>query len=532
MPQVPRSTEQQVQLNRDGIGYVRSRANPDTFGAGIGRAIQQSGRIVQNAGGAFEGAGRTMEQAAVQDERNAAKLMQVAQQIEDFTDRLDEAAAKEADNKLATRMRMMLHEGEEAYYMKKGKNALDALKPTQDALDKARKEIAKDLSPHQQKLFKDVADRRFQSEFEQMANYRNRQQTVYEDETSEARMINAIQDGQVGYNNPEARKRAMATGRMELLDMAQRNGWSPDVMKMQLTKFNTTFHAGVIDRMQLDNPSAAGAYLNAHQHEMAPDAVAAARKSIENADITVQAQQITDEIFASGGTIQEQLAAARKYEGKLEDQLVERVKQRWSEARNTNIPTDQDTWYELQQMSANEPDKFAALDLRQYRDKLNDSDFQELAKLQGKATDKDNQFFVRNQDEVIKDALRNVFKISPDADAKLNDSQKEFRQQYYREIQNRVTLWQANNGGKKPTPEDMQTIVDNYTLEVTYQTPGMLWGNNSNAIRIAEVTTEELPNIVPKAEIPKITQSLQKRGISNPSPSLIAQVYLQATQGK
>lgn len=176
-------------------------------------------------------------------------------------------------------------------------------------------------------------------------------------------------------------------------------------------------------------------------------------------------------------------------------------------AKGTDAITDQQTWYEIQRgLSSEDPAeraRWAAKPLWEYKSKLSNQDFQELAKLQGTARkgDPDKELtHVRNINQMVDDTL-NRMKVDPTPKPGSTDAERAAK--FRRAVQERLTVVEKDMG-KKATTEQQQKVIDSLAIEVGGT--GGLFSRNKHRY---DMTIGD----VPTAEKSKITEALNRAGV-------------------
>lgn len=170
-------------------------------------------------------------------------------------------------------------------------------------------------------------------------------------------------------------------------------------------------------------------------------------------------------------------------------------------AKGTEAVTDQQHWYEIQRgLSSADPaerQKWADYDLWQSKDKLDNKDLQELAKMQGvvRKGDPDKQTtHVRNINQLVDDTLLKL-KIDSTPKAGSNDATKAYK--FRRAVQDQISALEATQPGKKATIEQQQKIVDAMAMEIVTK-KGRLWDSTKPRydFTIKDVPAEDKTNII------------------------------------
>ena len=188
--------------------------------------------------------------------------------------------------------------------------------------------------------------------------------------------------------------------------------------------------------------------------------------------------------------------------------------------KGTDAVTDQQAWYEIQKGLTSEDPKvrheWANKPLWEYKNKLSNSDFQELAKMQGtiRQGDPDKQTtHVRNINQMVDDTL-NKIKIDPTPKPGSADAENAYK--FRRWVQDQITALEATQPGKKATTEQQQKIIDRAAIDVVTK-KGMLWDDTKRGY---DVTIKDVPD----AEKAKITDALKRQGYT-PTDDMIVELF-------
>jgi hypothetical protein len=147
-----------------------------------------------------------------------------------------------------------------------------------------------------------------------------------------------------------------------------------------------------------------------------------------------------------------------------------------AKANGHAIETNTQEWYNLVGKAIDSPNEFASMNLMEYSDKLSQPHFMQLRSAQqsirnGKSAD-DKLKWIRNENQVVDDTMRSIG-INPNKDG---EAAAAFR----RRMQDMMTQYQQDNGGKRPNPTEWERMVK---LEaVRGARPGTGWfGTNFRA---------------------------------------------------
>lgn len=371
---------------------------------------------------------------------------------------------------------------------------------------------------------------------------------------------------------------------------APRLGLGPEAIERQVAAVTSSTHVGVIDRLLAnENDKAAKAYFEETRGQIDGAAIAKIERAIDEGTLRGTSQTKADEIIAAGGTLTEQREKVRAIDDpKLRDAVETRVehnaavKERedrereeatlqgaynivdrnggnvgaipaatWSGlsgsarsalrsygehiARGVPVKTDLPTFYGLMQKAGTDPGSFVTENLLQYRHKLDEVEFKQLANLQlsirsgnAKAADKDLAGF-RSKSEILDDTLRQ-YGIMPDG----KDQTPEERQsiaQLRRMLDLRIDAQQELTGKKASNP-DIQAAVDDLLSATAPTTEQGTWGGLFTSKPFFDTTVQKRlidmrPGDVPANLRPQIVEALTKakRPISE---TTILDMYLEA----
>jgi hypothetical protein len=176
-------------------------------------------------------------------------------------------------------------------------------------------------------------------------------------------------------------------------------------------------------------------------------------------------------------------------------------------AKGTDAVTDQQVWYDLQRgLTSEDPkvrEEYANKPLWEYKAKLSNQDFQEIAKMQGtvRKGDPDKQLtHVRNINQMVDDTL---LKVGVDTTPKAGSTDSAKALKFRRLVQDKITALEKETG-KKSTPEQQQKIVDGLAIDVVTK-KGWIWDSTKPRY---EMTIKDVPD----EEKAKIVDALRRQG--------------------
>jgi len=336
-------------------------------------------------------------------------------------------------------------------------------------------------------------------------------------------------------------------------------GLGKEAVDQQVREVTSRTHVGVIaNLLSKDNDRGAQAYFEATKDQIAGEKLDEVQRAIEEGSLRGEGQRKADEIAGAGGTLKEQLEKARQIDDpKLRDQVEQRIEHKailqdreekeyaqqqersaydildrsadvskippsmWAtfdgptrsamrhyatmKAKGEPIETDLGVYYSLMQQARERPQGFVGVNLLQYRTKLGESEFKQLAGLQNAIAtqdpkaEKDLAEFQSRED--LLNATLEQHGINPKAKPG-SDEAKEIAQ-LRRLLDQRVAFIQSD--GKKATNADIQAEVDGI-LGAKISTPGWLWGSTEK--RVLELTNKDIP----ASDREAITGALRRRG--------------------
>ena len=266
MPRVPTVVANDVALR----GATGARYQAVDFGS-AGEAI---GASVQRFGGAIGQAADT-----------ADHIQTIA----------EEARAKDHDNRFVTRLRVIEY-GDAGFYTTQNADTLNARKPTEDAIEQAYQEaLSGAKSPREKRMLSSVLQTRRSQALEGVGRYAQGQAVSYAKVQSGARQSNAIDDyvrqGGVGQIADDS----LATLKSEISAQASLDGLQDaGVIKAMTMDAVTKAHAGVVQKLAVDDPLRAMEYFENHRDDITPGVQLQLDRMIHPALVKHDAESIAD----------------------------------------------------------------------------------------------------------------------------------------------------------------------------------------------------------------------------------------------
>lgn len=205
-------------------------------------------------------AGRIIARAVT---RMGAAGMQAGEDLHQIRLRDAETAARDADNQATLRRTQLLHEGDNAFYNQRGRNALNALPQVQTEMERIDREIEAELTdPFARQMYRDAAGRRRAAESERIARHASTERERYEESVFTTSVATATSQAVAGYNDPAEVEAQIVTVRNLVAQRSQRLGITDEASITQLQNTRTAEMIGEIaERMRLDSPAEAQAFV-------------------------------------------------------------------------------------------------------------------------------------------------------------------------------------------------------------------------------------------------------------------------------
>ena len=309
MPTVPQAAPT-VQSRPIDPGFQNaSAATLDVFGGQNAAGLDQTGRRIAAAGDELH--------------RLALKSM-----MED-----NEREAKKLDVELSSALRSINYGDGTAqnpgYFGLKGEAALQGYEGAQKAVREAQKKLLDGAKNDRVKeMFGEVSARRLETELNTMARFVGQERVRAADTVSEARLSEAANDAARAWNNPQIIQRSVALAVNEVKDMAQRNGWGPEVEAAKTREAISVIATGAAKAaLAVEATGAAQRIFKQYEGSFSPEARASISKQIRDGSVQHAAQALRDQAIAAyPGDLEKQAEFIRqKASGKVEDAALSSI---------------------------------------------------------------------------------------------------------------------------------------------------------------------------------------------------------------
>ncbi len=422
-------------------------------------------------------------------------------------------------------------------------------------VDEASK-FAEGLNPRQRAVWDQTVAKHRGHSLDSASVYEARERASALEDAATASIVGSINFAVDNASNDDAISTAAADIDSRVQVLGRLSGWSHERTQIERQNAQSKLHSQVIARLVDENPDAAAAYLQKHEHEIDPVVLTKLRKGTEAATATARAQSFADVAMAAGLSEADAIAKARaELSGEDEVRAVAEIKTRHGEiaaARERQQKSAADAAYQQYARTGNlnaiPPSVWAELD---GRDAINLRNFAEARLDRARArqsNDPERKAAVQEQERVTYARLADKLHSDPvgfaDVDlvaegAGLSDSQYKYFADKQAEVRsgkvpdgpvdNAVKRAYAELGiggpseksrkaqadfisahqkavaeftqktGRAPTPKESAEIVDSLVVEGTIEDGGFLWfdkqGRRWEAVNKGQTFTPNAPAV-------------------------------------
>jgi hypothetical protein len=497
MPTLP-LIQDSVRLDTD-TGRQRIQASPGAFGAEEARGLS----------------------VVAQGLNTAARV------AEEKADEFDEAEALELDNEYSRRLRDRLYNQESGYLSTaRGRAALEQRAQVEADLDGIAAEIAgRARNPRSQAMFRSVAQRRLQSALGDVAEYATSQRRAYENEQSESRIQEAMDNAVAAYADPAVVAANLATAVGEIDRIATRDGWSAETRASRIRRVQSDITTRAILQLASTDPGAAEELyarvrpsLSAQEAGELLTSMRAARREAEDS--------IIDEAWtfvAEGRQIPPDLWARVPGRARID---IQNERQRRAEGGAGG--GDRTLIEDLSVMAAADQERFARVDLRAVRGALGAS-YRDLAVAQAEIRQGRIPPSVNAQRTTFNALVDTASTAFAQLDVDMSnesDTGRAFRAALLRELQ----AYQAAGGGA-PNGDEAQVMIGRAWVGmrrgVVERSQGRVRGDRGRErARVRALSEVNVPYdlIDPRIRL-QIVRGLERRGLQEPTRGEVENAY-------
>lgn len=501
-PTIPNLIQDSAQLEV-GSGRQRISADANAFGASEARAIGGLGESV-------------------------AKVGEVAA---DLDDDYNEANARELDNELSRRVRERLYNTNDGYLStRRGRAAIDDRPQVEADLDA----IAQELAPQARNaragmLFRDVASRRLASALGSVASHAAQENTAYQNEVSEARLNEFMDNAVAAYGDPAAVAAQVDGGIGELQSIGRRLGWDDEILSGRVRRLQSDISSRVILQLAASDPEAAEEMytrirptLSAQEAGELLTTMRAARRQGED--------DLIDEAWthvAAGQRVPPELWS--RVPGRAQIDIQNELRRR---AEGGDGGGDRALISDLNVMSVADPRGFSRYDLRAVRSQLGETAYQHLAEDQarirnGGARSGANESTLSSARRIATRHLRvNGFNVTSDGDPSADAEEDEVRRllDFESDLIGMLDRFVEENGNRQPNAQEQSLAIQGLLAAHAHDpTPGFgrdrrTWTSSETYVPYAQI---------PQSDRAAIEAALRARGQS-PTRGRVERIYEQS----
>lgn len=232
--------------------------------------------------------------------QSVARLGQQGQQFAEQQQQLaevhDDAATKFAANAVNDWHTKAGYTGDDPYFMKDGKSALDARPAFQDGLDQTIKDQRALLkTPRQQKMFDEAMQPQRDQWLTQIAEHADKETKTWDVGESAGRQVNSANAAALVANtDPKNSEQQLQTGLDEVKHQGVIEGWGPDKTAAMQTKYISGTRKDIATNFVYSGqggPEVAQAYLDQHRDQLTSDDAQAVQAHIRTYTNTIAAEQ-------------------------------------------------------------------------------------------------------------------------------------------------------------------------------------------------------------------------------------------------
>ena len=431
MPQVP-EYNRQVRLNGTPQPYQNYRLTEDMFGGGQAKALSNMGGGLNNLANAA---------LKISEQIDDAKMLEMSNQIDQW----------EQDN---------LYNKDTGYYYKNGKDAVgksgEIMKNFDDFVQeyKSKNKISLFNQSRMNSMIQNKKSRIYAG-----VNAHDVKQTgIWAETESQVGLDNAIK-GMVNARNNPTIMQTQLNNAMKIIEwQGEMQNLDPDTIEAMKKQAKSSAYCSVLDSYISEGSLKAGEFFEQHKDEIDSKNHARYIGTIKNEETKYQARDLAEQIVSSSVSQEEAIQKAEAIQDiELSDMTVSRIKRHYSdqehfrdlaerEALNgfytkavqaaqtggvlsyDDIPdnidpniklslmnyintkgqpeTDNQVWETLYNMSVNNAQGFAKEDLNKYRGYLSDGEYKNFLKKQQDIQAGDYYTTIKDDDKMIKDALK------------------------------------------------------------------------------------------------------------------------------
>ena len=192
----------------------------------------------------------------------------------------DENAGMESYNGFAKELNENANMGDNAWFSRKGKNALGTYEESQKTMDKLAEKYSNNLQNDRQRneFFRRVSTHRLSMD-ESISRYESNQRSAYNIETEKSFVQTNIQNASLNYTDPNQIKNA--EDNIIQITKENREGLPEDALNLRVKSRLSLLRTEVISKLSSLAPYKAAAYLRQNKDSLTPEDLAKAQNYVE-----------------------------------------------------------------------------------------------------------------------------------------------------------------------------------------------------------------------------------------------------------
>lgn len=280
-------------------------ATAESFGAGIGRALQQVGQGLSSV---------------------ANMGFDIAKEKKEEYDTLK---VSDVDRNLSVTSMDLMNKD---IFLREGEKALGASKEFEEAFDKKVNELSEILeNASQKRLFFKLAQKRRENYLNVINSFEREQFQKYKQDNMQASVDNAIEEALANYTNDDIVQMSFNKGLAAIRANYVGQG---EIGVQKERQYKASFYKPMISKLSLKDSEKARNYYMAHKNDIAASEHEAIERMIYDDTVKQRAVKNADTLWMNGKSEREQLDEAYKIQDAEErDLTINRIKSRWSDKR-------------------------------------------------------------------------------------------------------------------------------------------------------------------------------------------------------
>jgi len=257
----------------------------------------------------------------------------------------------EADAAFIERSNKRLYLDDDAYFKRQGKDAVDGLGGATAELDEIRDQVAEEFltSATENQIFAANANKRSQLAKVKMGAHSFDERQKWDRAVSVANMQQQLESAA---NDPSESNLELVAVRLaeEVKNVAKIDGAPPEAQQVAIDTALSAMYRAAIESALITDLNYAESLLDSFKDAIIATDETAIRAKLKEHTVRVRGAGIADDVIRDGGTLDQQLAAARKKAGKnieVRDDAVRRVTNRFNQDNANREAVNRDTYEAL-----------------------------------------------------------------------------------------------------------------------------------------------------------------------------------------